>query len=537
MHGRGHAGAIVSTTGSTEKTGVDSIAGRVLCAVGRCLASALVTAILALLPGCAVGPRYARPHVDTPAAYKELAPQQSEATESWKEAVPSDGAIRGKWWEAFHDPVLNALEERIDISNQNIAAASASFTAARALVRQAKSQYFPMLTAGASITRSRPSSGQFGALLGPSGHALTLGTSTDYSLPVQASWEPDLWGRVRQTVRANSAAAQVSAADLENVRLSAYAELAIEYYDLRGQDALKRLLDDTTAAYREALELVRTQYQAGLANDEAVASAETQLESAEAQAINVGVLRAQYEHAIALLVGQAPSTFSIRPEDLEAKPPEIPAGIPSQLLERRPDIAADERQIAQANAQIGAAKTAFFPSLLLSASGGFGNTSFSDWLTWPSRFWSLGPSITETVFDAGLRRATVQQQEAYYDQAVAAYRQTVLTAFQQVEDNLAALRILSEDIEKQAAATGSAERNFRTATTRYEAGLDPYLNVISAQTLLLSTRQMQVSFQVQQMEASVRLIEALGGGWDVSQLPTSAQVSQKPSKADHVLQR
>jgi NodT family efflux transporter outer membrane factor (OMF) lipoprotein len=465
--------------------------------------------------------------VDTPAAYKELAPPPSATKESWKEAVPSDGAIRGKWWEAFHDPGLNALEERIDISNQNIAAASASFAAARALVREAKSQYYPMLTAGADITRSHPSAGQFGALLGPSGHALTLGTSTDHSLPVQASWEPDLWGQVRQAVRTNSAAAQVSAADLETVRLSAHAELAIDYYDLRGQDTLQRLLDDTTAAYREALDLVRTQYQAGLANEEAVAAAETQWESAEAQAANVGVLRARYEHAIALLVGQAPSTFSIHPEDLKPNPPEIPAGVPSLLLERRPDIAAAERQMVQANAQIGAAKTAFFPSLLLSASGGFGSTSFSDWLTWPSRFWSLGPSLTETLFDAGLRRATVQEHQAYYDQAVATYRQTVLTAFQQVEDNLAALRVLSEDIEKQTAAVRSAERNLRTAMTRYQAGLDPYLNVISAQTMLLGTRQVQVSFQVQQMEASVRLIEALGGGWDTSQIPTVKQLGAK----------
>jgi NodT family efflux transporter outer membrane factor (OMF) lipoprotein len=490
-----------------------------------------MTAILALLAGCTVGPRYARPHVDTPAAYKELAPQQSESKESWKEAVPSDGAIRGKWWEAFHDPVLNTLEERVDISNQNIAVASASFTAARALVREAKSQYFPTLAAGASITRSQPSSAQYGTLLGTLGHAfghtVTLGAATDFSLPAQASWEPDLWGRVRQAVRTNSAAAQISAADLENVRLSAHAELAIDYYDLRGQDTLKRLLDATTAAYREALDLVRTQYQAGLANDEAVASAETQLESAEAQAANVGVLRAQCEHTIALLVGQAPSTFSISAEDLKANPPEIPAGVPSLLLERRPDIAAAERQMVQANAQIGAAKTAFFPSFLLSASGGFGSTSFSDWLTWPSRFWSLGPSITETFFDAGLRRATVQEHQANYDQAVATYRQTVLTAFQQVEDNLAALRVLSEDIEKQTAAAQSAERNLRTAMTRYQAGLDPYLNVISAQTVLLGTRQVQVSFQVQQMEASVRLIEALGGGWDTSQIPTAKQLGAK----------
>jgi NodT family efflux transporter outer membrane factor (OMF) lipoprotein len=275
------------------------------------------------------------------------------------------------------------------------------------------------------------------------------------------------------------------------------------------------------------LELVRAQYQAGLANDEAIASAETQLETVEAHAANVGVLRAQYEHAIALLVGQSPSTFSIATQNLKASPPNIPVGVPSELLERRPDIAAAERETAAANAQIGLAKAAFFPNLLLTASGGFENTSLTDWLAWPSRLWSLGPALTETLFDAGMRQAAVQAQKASYDQAVATYRQTVLTAFGQVEDNLAALRILSEDIQKQNAATRSAERNWQMATVRYEAGLDPYLNVISAQTLLLSAQQTESAFRVQQMIASVQLIEALGGGWDISQISSPKDVGSE----------
>ena len=480
----------------------------------------LMTAIL-LLTGCYAGPRYVRPQVAVPSVYKESNTHQVKGGELWKKATPNDGAVRGKWWEAFHDPVLNALEERVDISNQNIAAASATFRAARAIVREAKSPYFPTLTGGASITRSLQSQGAYAGLLrllGSTGQGLKASPFTAYSLPLEASWEPDLWGRVRLAARTNSEAAQVSAADLENIRLIAHAELAVDYYNLRGQDTLEELLDSTAAAYREALELVRAQYQAGLANDEAVASAETQLETIEAQAANVGVLRAQYEHAIALLVGQSPSTFSIATKDLKASPPNIPVGVPSELLERRPDIAAAERETTAANAQIGLAKTAFFPNLLLTASGGFENTSLTDWLAWPSRLWSLGPALTETLFDAGMRQAAVQVQKASYDQAVATYRQTVLTAFGQVEDNLAALRILSEDIQKQNAATRSAERNWHMATVRYEAGLDPYLNVISAQTLLLSAQQTESAFRVQQMIASVQLIEALGGGWDISQI-------------------
>jgi len=321
-------------------------------------------------------------------------------------------------------------------------------------------------------------------------------------------------------VKANIYAAQSSAADLENVRLTVQAELAVDYYELRAQDSLKEVLDSTVVAYQETLDLTRSQYKAGLSSDEAVAQAEAQLKAAQAQDTNLGILRAQYEHAIAVLTGQAPSIFSLRSNALVANPPAIPVGIPSELLERRPDIAAAERSVAQANAEIGVAKAAYFPTILLSATGGFGTSSIANWLTWPSRFWSVGPSLAETIFDAGLRNATVQQYRATYDQTVANYQQTVLTAFQQVEDNLASLRILSQDIDQQDAAVQAATRNLREADVRYKAGLDPYLNVITAQTALLTDQEAAVNFRMQQMVARVQLIKALGGGWDSSQIPS-----------------
>jgi len=471
-----------------------------------------------------VGPKYTRPSVPNPPAYKELPPEASQAENQWKIARPQDAAIRGKWWEAFHDPQLNELEEKANSSNQTIAAAAANFLAARALVRQARSQYFPTVTTNPSIMNSRPSAGQFGGLQAGSSSGLTVKSFTDYSLPFDASWEPDFWGRVRSSVRANVYAAQASAADLENVRLSEQAELAVDYYELRAQDLLKQLLDSTVVAYQDTLDLTESQYRAGLSSDEAVAQAEAQLREAQAQDTDLGVLRAQYEHAIAVLIGQPASTFALPAQALEAKPPITPIGIPSDLLERRPDIAAAERAVAQANAQIGMVKAAYFPNLLLSASGGFGNSTISSWFTWPSRFWSAGPSLAETIFDAGLRRATVQQYQANYDQTVANYRQTVLTAFQQVEDNLASLRILSQAIGQQDAAVEAATRSLHEATVRYKAGVDPYLNVIVAQTILLNDQQIAVNFRMQEMVASVQLIKSLGGGWDATQIPSSKEI-------------
>ena len=450
--------------------------------------------------------------MQAPGTYKEVTPDDLKKMDGWKVAQPQDSALHGKWWEILGDPQLNTLEEQVNISNQNVAAAFASFMAARALVREARAQYFPTVTAGASIVRQHQPSSSGGA------------TSNNYSLPFDASWTPDLGGRVRNTVRANVANAQASAADLENTRLTAQAELAVDYFQLRGQDALKQLLDSTVVAYEKSLELTRALYETGIDSDESVAQAETQLEATRALDTGLGILRSQYEHAIALLVGQPASSFSIAVEPLKTPPPAIPFGVPSQLLERRPDIAASERLMAQANALIGVQKAAYFPTLTLSASFGFQSTDASSWLTWPSRVWSVGPSLSELIYDGGLRRATVEQFRAQYDQTVANYRNTVLTAFEQVEDNLSALRILSQEIQEQDTAVASAQRSLNLATDRYRLGIDPYLNVITAQTTLFSNQQTAVNLRIEQIVDSVQLIEALGGGWDSSTLPTSQQI-------------
>jgi NodT family efflux transporter outer membrane factor (OMF) lipoprotein len=491
-------------------------------------------AIIAIgfLGGCTVGPKYARPAAPAPPSYKELTPENFKDTDGWKQAQPADGTLKGNWWEIFNDPQLNALEEQVNVSNQNIAAAAANFLAARALVRQTRAQYYPTITANPTITNSRPSLGQFGGVTTSSTGTTTGGTGfklspfTDYSLAFDASWIPDFWGKIRNNFLQNAAAAQASAADLQNVRLTAQAELAVNYFEIRGQDALKRLFDETVAAYRDSLDLTQIQFNAGIASDEAVAQAETQLEATEAQDTHLGIARAQFEHAIALLVGQPASTFSLAPAPLEASPPAVPFGVPSEILQRRPDVASAERLVAQANAQIGLATAAYYPTLTLNASGGFSNTSPAAWFAWPSRFWSAGPALAETLFEGGLRRATVQQFRASYDRSVANYRETVLTAFQQVEDNLAALRLLSQEVRQQDMAVASARRNLQASQQRYQAGIDPYLNVITAQTALLTNQQTAVNLRRQQMTASVQLIEALGGGWDAAQLPSTKDVSE-----------
>jgi NodT family efflux transporter outer membrane factor (OMF) lipoprotein len=471
---------------------------------------------LTLLTACSIGPKYARPSAPVPPAYKELGAANVEG--EWKPGQPRDDAARGKWWERFDDVRLNQLEEKVDISNQNIAAAAANVLAARAVIREARAQYLPTVAGGPSITNSRLSTG-FGKPLGIA--------YTNYSLPFEASWEPDLWGRIRTTAGANSFAAQVTVADLQNVRLSVQAELAVDYYELRAQDSVKELLDSTVSVYRESLELTRDLSEAGVGNDEAVAQAESQLKATEAQDTNLGVLRAQYEHAIAVLTGQPASTFTVPVEAVKASPPSIPVGVPSELLERRPDIAAAERGVAQANGQVGIAQAAFFPAITLSASVGLQSLSIAKWLEWPSRVWSVGPTLAQTIFDGGLRRATVQQFRASYEQTVANYRQTVLTAFQQVEDNLAALRILAKVIEQQDSAVESAERSLEIADVRFRAGIDPYLNVITAQAALLADQQAAVTLRTQEMVASVQLIEALGGGWDASQIPSPQELGRR----------
>jgi NodT family efflux transporter outer membrane factor (OMF) lipoprotein len=487
-------------------------------------AFALLLSGLLFVNGCVVGPKYHTPQVQSPPAYKELTPEDMKTTDGWKVAQPKDSALHGKWWEIFNDSQLNALEDQVNVSNQSIAGAFASYMAARALVKQARSQYFPTVTATPSITNERVLSAGSSSSSGSGGPSAQEFTA--YELSFDATWVPDLWGRVRNTVRANVANAQASAADLENTRLTIQSELAVDYFELRGQDALKELLDSTVVAYRESLNLTRALYETGIDSDESVAQAETQLDATQAQDTNLGILRAQYEHAIALLTGKPASSFSINAKTWDAAPPAIPLGIPSQLLERRPDIAASERLVAQANAQIGIAQVAYYPTLTLSASGGFENLSIADWFAWPSRFWSVGPQLAETLFDAGLRHATVEQYRAQYDQSVANYRETVLSAFQQVEDNLASLRILSVEIQQQDAAVTAAERNLSLATDRYRLGIDPYLNVITAQTTLLSNQQSAVDLRILQMTSSVQLIEALGGSWNSSQLPTGRQIVQ-----------
>lgn len=487
--------------------------------------SAFALLCLLLVAGCNVGPKYVRPPVDVPPSYKELPPADYAGTDGWKVAQPQDATLHGNWWEMFKDPELDKLENQANSSNQTITEAMSNLMQARALVKEARSQYFPTGAVSPSITESRTSGNLVNGNTG-TGSSHTL---PDYTLPFDATWVPDLWGRVRNTVAASAAAAQVSAADLGNTRLTVNAEVAVDYFDLRGQDALKELLDSTVVAYRQSLDLTKVLYETGIDSDESVAQAETQLETTQAEDTNLGILRAQYEHALATLTGKAASTFSVPVLTISSQPPAIPLGVPSQLLERRPDIAAAERTMAESNAQIGVARAAYFPTLTLSGSGGLESDSFTNWLSWPSRVWSVGAAMSETVFDAGLRRATVQQYRAAYDASVASYRQTVLSAFQQVEDNLAALRILSREIQQQDAAVNSAQRNLSLATDRYKLGIDPYLNVITAQTTLLTNEQTAVNLRIQQMTDSVQLIEALGGGWDTSQLPTVRQfIAQSP---------
>ncbi|MFZ0962875.1 MAG: efflux transporter outer membrane subunit [Terriglobia bacterium] len=495
-------------------------------------AAIYLAVITCLLAGCNVGPKYHPPPANPPAAYKELTPDDYKNTDGWKVAQPKDDALRGKWWEIFGDPQLNALEEKVNISNQNIAAATANFFAARAVVKEARSQLFPAVTTSPAITGQRLSATNSagkagGAGSGTSSTSSAVGTFAEYTLPFDATWQPDLFGRIRNTINSAAYGAQASAADLENIRLTAQADLAIDYFQLRGQDALKQLLDATVVDYQQSLDLTRALYDTGIDTDEDVTEAETQLEATKAQDIALGIQRAQFEHAIALLTGQPASTFSIPESPLNSSPPAIPIGVPSQLLERRPDIAAAERLMAQANAQIGIARAAYYPTVMLSASAGLQSTAFTSWFTWPSRFFSVGPAAAETIYDAGLRRATMEQFRAQYDQTVANYRQTVLTAFQQVEDNLASLRILSQEIQHQDAAVQSAEKTLAIAQDRYKLGLDPYLNVLTAQTTLLANRQTALNLRIQQMTASGGLIEALGGGWNASQLPTPAQLISK----------
>jgi len=488
--------------------------------------------LCAMLAGCNVGPKYLPPTMTAPSAFKE-SPAQFKEVDGWTVAQPQDEALRGKWWEIYNEPELNALEEQLNIDNQNIRQAFENFMESRALVREARSQYFPTVSVGGSYTRSQASSNV--------GSASSTGTSSGqqtqvFSLPANVSWEPDLWGKVRNTVRAGQYTAQLTAADLENERLTEQASLAEFFFQIRGQDTLQKLLDDIVEADRKALKIANARYDTGVDDQISVVEAQTALDSAQSEDINLGIARAQYEHAIATLIGKSASTFSIPVEARTSAPPPIPLGLPSQLLERRPDIAAAERNMAAANARIRVAYAAYYPALTLTANGGLESSALKNLLSASSRFWSVGPSISETVYDGGLRRATVNQYIATYNANVAAYRQSVLTAFQQVEDALAAVRILSQQILRQQDAVDSSQTFLRLELGRYETGIDPYIDVVTAQNTLLLNQESLAILQVQQMTASVQLIEALGGGWDRSQLPTTVQVTQKPSKSETKMQ-
>ena len=470
--------------------------------------------LLLFAGACTIGPKYTRPSVATPPAYKELAPSAAGPQGQWKPSQPQDQALRGKWWEIFGDPQLNALEERIEVSNQNLKIAEAQFRQARDLIGINRAGLFPKVSAGPNITGERFSKNA------PNAGPLYGQTQGDFLLPFDLSYEVDAWGRIHRAVEAARESAQASAADLETARLSLHAELASDYFALRGLDAQKQLLDSTVIAYEKALDLTRNRYVGGLAAGAEVAQAETQLETTQAQDIDVGVARAQYEHAIAALVGQPASTFSIPASPLDVTPPKIPVGVPSDLLERRPDVAAAERRTAAANAQIGFAKTAYYPTLTLTAGGGLEGSSIVNWLAWPSHFFALGPTLLETLYDAGLRHAVTDQARAAYDANVAAYRQSVLAAFQEVEDNLAALRILEGESAKQQQAVQSAERSLALSTNRYKGGLVTYFEVITAQSIALSDEVTAVNILTRRMNSSVLLIKALGGGWDASSLPS-----------------
>jgi NodT family efflux transporter outer membrane factor (OMF) lipoprotein len=487
-------------------------AGRVWRLAGACrrTLSLSVFAIFcfgfALVEGCSVGPKYTKPVAQIPATYKELG--------NWKPAEPSDAARKDNWWEVFKDPELDALEDKLTVSNQTLRGAQDRFLEARAALKFSRAGEFPQVTAGGLATRQRQSSNR------PLRGATSPSNYSDFVLSGDISYEADVWGRVRKTVESSRAEAQASAADLETVRLSLHAELALDYFTLRGLDAQKDLFDSTVAAFEKALELTQTRFQGGLASKEDVEQATTQLEQTRAQDIDISAARSQFEHAVAALIGEPASNFTLPAAPLAVLPPPIPPGQPSELIERRPDIAAAERRVEEANAQIGLAKIAYFPLITLNVVDGFESGQFTSWLAGPSALWSVGASALETVFDAGRRRAISDQARAAYDGTVASYQQTVLTAFQEVEDSLANLRILDEEAKTQDAAVAAAQRSLDQSVNRYKGGLDNYLTVITAQSVALANQRTSVDLLTRRMTSSVLLVKALGGGWDVSKLPS-----------------
>ncbi len=477
--------------------------------------------VLLLGAGCMVGPDYSKPSVPMTADYKE--------DQGWKLARPLDQIPRGNWWEIFGDPQLNALEEQVSEANQNVKVAEARFRQARALIGFFRAGLFPLVTAGASALSVRRSTlspfSSSGASTGtPSSGGSSGGSSSgastgEFLLTGDVSYEIDLWGRIRRSVTSARDEAQATAADLETARLSIQAELAFDYFELRSADAQQRLLNDTVKAFDEALQLTIRRFEGGAAPKSDVAQAQTQLETTQVQATDIAVQRAAFEHAIATLIGKPPADFSLPPAPLDLQPPDIPAGLPSELLERRPDIAAAERRVAEANEQIGIAKAAYFPTVTLNALLGFESSSLRNFGGWQSFLWAVGSSVAQTIFDGGRRRATSEAALANYDATVASYRQATLDAFQQVEDNLAALRILEQETQQQARAVVSAQESLQLFTNRYKGGVDTYLQVITAQTAALANERNQVDIQRRRMDASVLLVKALGGGWNVADLP------------------
>jgi NodT family efflux transporter outer membrane factor (OMF) lipoprotein len=455
--------------------------------------------------GCTVGPNYKRPTAEVPTAYKELG--------NWKQAQPNDQNLGGNWWEMFQDAQLNALESQVNVSNQNLKAAEAQYTQARALLRYNRAAYFPTLSAGADASRNKISNNR------PPSLTTNGRTYNDFQIPFELSYEVDVWGRVRRTVESYREQAQASAADLATVNLSMHAQVALFYFQARVLDAEEQLLNSTVTQYEQALELIQNRYAGGIASDLEVQQATTQLETTRAQAIDVGVARAQYEHAVAILIGKPPADFSLAALPLTTPPPPIPAGVPSELLERRADIAAAERRMASANAQIGVAKAAYYPTISLGATGGFESGVITTLISGPSALWSVGGSAIAPIFDAGRRRANVDQAIAAYDQNVANYRETVLTGFQQVEDNLAALRILENEAQVQERAVVAAQKYLELANTRYTGGVTSYLEVTTAQSAALSDELTAVNILGRRMVDAVTLVQALGGGWDRSSLP------------------
>jgi NodT family efflux transporter outer membrane factor (OMF) lipoprotein len=488
--------------------------------------------ICALLAGCMVGPKYNPPAVPPPPAFKEALPSAYSGAlpGAWQPASPQDAELKGKWWEIFNEPELNALEEQLNIDNQNIAQFFQNFMAARALVNEARAGLFPTVTADPSVSRrgtaaSPGNSSSTSASTGAASSGSVSVNGTNMSLPIDASWEPDLWGRVRSGIHQAQFAAQVSAADLENERLTEQASLAEFYFELRGQDALQIVNDRIVQAEQKVLDITRALVETGIYPPAAAAQAEVSLADAQSSSIGIATNRALFEHAIAMLIGKPASGFSMPVKSLATPLPPIPVGVPSELLQRRPDIASAERNMAASNAQIGVEQAAFYPSVSLTGGAGIEGSSLKALFSLPGLFWSLGASATQILFDAGLRKSTIEQYTAQYNAQVAVYKQAILTAFQQVEDYIATLRQVSQQIDRQATALKSAQRYLDLESSRYDTGIDPYLDVVSAQLSVLSAQQAEVSLRVNEMTSAVALIQSLGGGWNSSQLPAPASIT------------